>query len=465
MGLGLAVLLLAAMALQYPLSATFPIGPDAPAHIRDALKLTKEYPGDASGIKILLRSPYPLSVAMLSATRILPISWPERFTWWITMGHIAVGLMIGLFVYRIHDWQAAAIAISMWAPLTVTLNNHFESGTLPQLWSLAFLLLFFERVAARSIAGSVTTFLLVLISHPITAVLVVLSATVSLPILFIYKSKLLLQEQRQTKILLGSLIIIYITSIVAFLHRYSSTTYWSGPHFPFHDIVTSPLSILLLLSIVGLIAMQKYLRKNIPLQVLFNSFQIITILLALNNLFGVDIWTYRFRSSVIVIMCISAAIALQALTSIVFTRKTTRVLFISSIIGIIALYAWQHNASVYARYEADDKYRRIHPDEKGASIWMKNHIPRDSFIVSTNVNRFSEWIPLYSNIRWEEIGASHPLFNATNVELAGYVPKTAYTHIIFFLRREQIPVNIQSNPQMFENIHTNDGAIVYKILQ
>lgn len=457
LGITAAIILLITMALQYPLSVTFPIGPDTPAHIRDALKLTKEYPGDSTGISILKNSPYPVSILLLNTTRILPISWADRFTWWMTIGHIAVGLALGLFVYRIHSWQAAAIAMSIWAPLTTVFNNHIVSGTLPHLWSLAFLLLFLERFAARSVILTITLLLFGMVSHPITATLIVLTLLIVLPSYWLNKKQFDKQEYVLMQWITGIMVIVIAYIVYHYMTRGPLSLFWDGSHIELQKLLTSDIAPWILLSIPGWIIMQRVTRIRPMAIALWNTLSLLTLVLAINEQFGVDIWTYRFRSTLIIIAIVGISIGLLQLVRLTFSSIISRSIFITLILAFMSSFSWQSNTNVYARHEKNSMRHDIE-----AMAWMRD-LPEDSFITSTNKDRTSEWIPLYSKKSWVELTSDNTLFELSGEKLQKYAASILYTHAIFFLRRETIPENFIAHPQLFTVIYEKDGVTIFKI--
>lgn len=455
--LSVACACLIAAAIQYPLSTRFPIGPDAPAHIRDALKLTNEYPGDHSGITTLLNTPYPFPVLTFNIMRIVPISWPDRFTWWMTIAHIAVGLALGFLLYRIHSWQAAVIGISIWAPLTMTFNNHFQSGTLPQLWSLVFLILFLERFAAKSIVWSVLLLFIVMLSHPITAVLLTLTLLATLPAYWANYKKFDAQEQKLLKIISGIVVLIFCTIVYTYVFHSPLHSFWDGSHIEFRDLAFSNIAPWVLLSIPGWIIMQSVIKMRPMMLSLLNTFSVLTLVLAINEWFGVDIWTYRFRSTLIIVSIIGLSIGLLHLVRLTFTSKLSRGIFIALAIGSITLLCWQGNAAAYANNEKSKK-----TSDFAAMAWMQE-LPKNSFITSTNVDRVSEWIPLYSKHPYEELTLKNALFTLQGDDLTRYIRAIRCTHVIFFLRREVVPENFIANPNLFVPIYKKDGVIIFAI--
>lgn len=454
---GASIGLLIAMALQYPFSVTFPIGPDAPAHIRDALKITKEYPGDSKGVSILTHSPYPLSILLFNTTRILPISWAERFTWWIAMGHIAVGLSLGLFIYRIHSWQAAAIAMSIWAPLTMVFNNHFASGTLPQLWSLAFLLLFLERFAARSVIWSSVLLLIVLFSHPITAILLTLAFLVVLPSYWLNWKHLDARERRLVQVITYILTVILAYIAYTYILRGPIHIFWDGAHLEFQKLITSEIAPWILLSIPGWIIVQRVSSMRPMTLALWNTLYFLTLVLAINEQFGVDIWTYRFRSTVAIMVIGGISIGLLEITRYAFQNKFIRGSFITLLLTSIALFSWSTNAAAYALHE-----KKFNHGEITAMQWMQT-LPSNSIIASTNIDRVSEWVPIYSKHLYQELNPEDKLFSLHGDELAAYVASVPYTHVIFLLRRESVPENFIANPNVFTQIYSKDKVTIFTI--
>ncbi len=461
-GIMASLALLAILSLQYPLSVTFPIGPDAPAHIRDALKLTKEYPGDASGLKIIANSPYPVSVILFNTARLLPISWADRFTWWMTIGHIAVGLALGFFVYRIYGWQAAAIAIGIWAPLTTVFNNHIVSGTLPQLWSLVFLILFLERFASKSVYGTLVLFVITMFSHPLTAIVLLLSLLIVLPS-FILNWKQSDTKDRKLTIVIISVVALFVCAMMyMYIFHGQINLFWSGPHIELSTLIKSEIAPWMLLLLPGWIIMQRALRDKSTLLILLNVLLLLTATLALNERFGVDIWTYRFRSTLIVMAIIPLSIGLTRLNQLIFKSSIPRAVLPSLLLLFIAALSFQHNADTYAYYEDTTKYRRVSTDEITAMKWLST-LPENASIISTSVNRNSEWIPLYSKKPWVELPSDNVLFELSGEDLKNHLVPSSATHLVFFLQREKVPANIRQNPDIFTEVYKNDGAVIFEI--
>src|SRR5688572_729407 len=110
--------LLFAIAAQYPLETTFPIGGDATRYILKLLEVqttANENGFFAAGRELLTNTAYPGTQIILATSALLPISWPERFTWWMSLGHVASGLAIGYFAWRLAGWKAAAAGMAIWA--------------------------------------------------------------------------------------------------------------------------------------------------------------------------------------------------------------------------------------------------------------------------------------------------------------------------------------------------------------
>jgi hypothetical protein len=147
---------LIAPAIQYPLSTTFPVGGDAAPHIATVQHiLTKPI----YSISRIAHSWYPATYILFSLNAFIPfISWTQLYPWWMALGQILTGLAIGLLIFRISGLRAAIIGIALWGMTPIALTSFFEDATMAQLWSLPWLVLFFEAVAMNSKKRIVTMF-------------------------------------------------------------------------------------------------------------------------------------------------------------------------------------------------------------------------------------------------------------------------------------------------------------------
>ena len=77
------VLVLLGMAVQYPLQTSFPMGNDPTRFIlrgQEVRELTVTAPERAIRA-IAKNSAYPATIALFALSDLLPVAWPELFTW------------------------------------------------------------------------------------------------------------------------------------------------------------------------------------------------------------------------------------------------------------------------------------------------------------------------------------------------------------------------------------------------
>src|SRR5688572_12125747 len=101
-------LCLAMLAIQYPLATTFPIGGDASRYILKLLEandVLQERGLVASVTTFLTNTEYPGAQAIFALSALLPLSWPERFTWWIVLGHMFTATSLALLLNRLAGWR------------------------------------------------------------------------------------------------------------------------------------------------------------------------------------------------------------------------------------------------------------------------------------------------------------------------------------------------------------------------
>lgn len=397
-----ALTLLAVLAFQYPLSTTFPIGGDAAFYIRVGRTLSSNVPL-MEKIALFKSSSYPLAYVVAAGGAIFPIDWPERFIWLVTLTYIAVGGCLGFFLYRLKNTSAAAAAIAIWALIPIDITTHLEDGTLAQLLSLVFLALFFERLSALSWWGIILTYGAVLLSHPLTGLvlfLTVLATTLGGPLLF----RTLPSPQRRIYQLLTGLTLLSVGAIAYKLWMspalVTTAFTFDATHFALPDLAQSVLGPFLLLSVLGFFTLLKQPRENQLIKIVLIAFCIITILLSFNYLLGVGLLTYRFKSYFVFGIVVLSALAISEVVQTVFPLKFLRYAFGTILFTSLAAASWHNNDRVYRYYEAPGNYARLHPGEYKGILWMKNNLPSNSVIITSTVNRHPEWIPVLTNLQW-----------------------------------------------------------------
>jgi len=398
--LSVAFIVALAMAVQYPLSTSFPIGGDAPFHVEGGQKILNVFNNPPEALSALQETWYPASHIIFSASGLLPISWPERFTWFMSLGHLFTGLSIAALLWRLSGWKSAMIGLWIWALTTTGITRHFEDGTMAQLWSLGLAALYFERLTAKSTLGSILLFIITSLTHPITGLILLVSSLVTLPSMWMNKSNL---DQKEKKQLYGITIIgaISIISIIFMAPALANTIIEGASDTNIVDLMGLYFAPFIVIAPIGGIILAT--NKNLPLlaRTSIGAFASLSLLLAANNLVGINVWTERLRSQFVIVTTILAAIALPNIISAIFKKESLKILVIILILFPPLLDAWKDNDRVYRFYENEDNYARPRLGEIADIEWMANNLPKNSTIYSAISDRTTEWIPLLTNHIWK----------------------------------------------------------------
>lgn len=396
-----AFMMLVILTLQYPLSTSFPIGGDAGFYVRVSRTLLAS--DVAQKITILKNAPYPLAYVAAASSVVLPLDWPERFTWLVTITYVLVGACLGFLLYRLNGPAAAATSLAVWALVPIGITSHIEAGTFAQLMSLAFLALFFERLNALSRPGVLLTYLATVLAHPLTGLVLVLTVltvvVAGAPVVHSFP-----RRQRQIYWLLFGLTILSLGAVVFKL--------WVSPvflttglqidtaDFSLPDLIRSQLAPWLIVAPLGFIYLAGQPRANPLIKMALLVFCITTVLLSFNYLLGVGLWTYRFQSYFVVGTVILSSLAFPWLMRRVFGTWFLGAGFVSILFVSLSLASWRSNDRVFRYYEAPGNYARLHPAEYDGIRWLQNNVTSDSVIITSNVNRHAEWIPALTQLQW-----------------------------------------------------------------
>lgn len=454
-----AAALLITLAIQYPLSTTFPIGGDAASHIQAA----KDILGGEQTILTLRTSNYPASQFIFAGFTALPATWPDRFVWWITLGHILVGVAIAVLLWRISSWPAAAAGLVIWALTPVGINTHFEDGTAPQLWSLVFLLLTFERLAAGSVWSTLAFAGAAVSAHFLTGAILIISLAMGSLMLLPVRRYLAFQQSRQIKYY--AIVFALFALLTAFPLTRPFTIPFIEPQsedFFVLDMLKSKFAPWLVLSLPGLSLMTRQLRRRLPAATSLLSFFWLSFLLTTNSSLHVGLWENRFRTYFIMSVSLSAGLALPALLRSAFRGPVLRFLFTSLLITTLAVLTWRDNAATYRYYEEPNN-QTLPPDVRAALTWMKDNLAPTDALASTTATRYGEWIPILTPFRWQELPPNYPLFTTPGNELYTIARAQSFTHLILFLHHEDVPRAIAERPELFKVAFANPSAAIYQL--
>lgn len=462
------VILVSIIALQYPLSSSFPIGGDAPYYIIVSKEILAGLSAPQTALHSILVSWYPLFNILFTTTALLPLSWADRFIWSMAAGHIVTALSLGWLLYRLSGWRAASAGIVFWSLTIVSITPHVESGTVAQLWSLAFFFLFLERWFSGSFYGTLSLFILTLLTHFLAGIVAVTAIICSVPLLMIAsrQSNLLIAQKRIILLLKTLLALIGILGLYVMTKRFyifSSLHHLYGT-FDVRDLFYSHFGPLLLLAVVGVVYLAGRREVNgYRLSIILGTLTA-TSLLALNGQLGAGVLAGRFKSYFIGITVLLAAYAFPRLIRTLAPSRSVRILITVLMMTVLWVPLWHYNKPVYAFYESPSRYARLHPDEFEALQWLEKTDSKPLFIMATTTNRHTEWIPALTKHRFAPVTTNDPLFQMTDEKLSEYVRSRHYAYIVFFKHREGIYPSFTERPDLFPVVFENRGSIIFSAL-
>lgn len=442
------VILLVTLAVQYPLSVTFPAGGDAAVHVRHARDISSL----TANLRVELHSWYPAANVMFAFMRLVPgLDWPMRFVWFMALGQIATGLALGALLWRLRGGMAAGIAMGIWALTPITLTPFFEDATMPQLWSLVWLVLFFERLTARSLWGMAVALSLALLTHPITALVLVATLAVSSPLLLIVRRQVPQVERGVISFCLTITLLALLAAGNILASRSSIFELEFTPEGSLYvsELLTGPSKAWLGAAIFGAIVFITQFRKQPVIAIVLSSFLLISWLLSINDQLGIGLWTKRLVPYLVVAITIFAAMGFEFALRHAILPKVLQPLLFALIFVPLLVQQWNFNANIYHRLESPAIYARLDTNERAAITWANQNLASNAQILTSSDTRHYEWFPALGNLSWE----------ATNKPTTH--PRETYirpTYFAYFTKINDIPAEVtQRNlPIAFQN----DSAVI-----
>lgn len=452
-------LLLAALAIQYPLSVTFPMGGDAPAYVKTAQAVL-----GGNYLALIKNTVYPLADLTFLPFALIPISWPMRFVWWAAACQIIVGLTLAWVLKRHFGWITAAAGMAFWSFMAISASRHFEDGTIAQLLSFAPLFLLVGSILAGKIWHGLLWFIVASLTHPITGVALAI-VLVPTTLGWFIAWPLLAPPLRRSLHIMLIIIIPLFPVIFAIFSRfklfisYLKTTADSSSIF---SLTESHFWAIFLLTIVGFFLLLQAKQKH-PHQIIFLvTITISFLLLAHNNWLGFGIWIKRLYPYIIAWSIFLAAYAWPILLRQLTKSRTVRLAIGSLLPLIIFSVAWNNNARVYHFYESPSRYLRLHPDELAAFDWINDNIQSPATIYSSTANRHTEWLPVLTSTDWIQV-RDEQVTALNTIEDLPLAPSDTATYVLFFSNREEIPSFVKSDTSQYPIVFKNDGATLISI--
>ncbi|MEO6077515.1 MAG: hypothetical protein ABIP54_01900 [Candidatus Andersenbacteria bacterium] len=431
-------------AFQYPLSTTFPMGGDAAPHIATVRDV---FTDPIETIFRISHSWYPVSYILFSINALNPfVYWPVAFSWWMALGQIATGLALGFLVYRLYGIRASAISTAIWAMTPITMTSFFEDGTMAQLWSLPWLLLFIERMHAKSIRGMILFSILALFSHPITALIMICVMVMSLPHIPRGILKKILVWSTAVGVGIATLFLSIRSSTIRTPFTPEASKY-------FTDLFHGFFLPWVLASVIGWIELTKTIKKNTLLLTTLVSFFVTSFAFACNDRLGIGFWTNRLNAYILLCVALGAGIGLALITRKIVLERMALLIIILLIIAFTGS-TFHDNINIYKRYESSHTDARIRPDNLAAISWLNEHLPKDAVLASTAVTRYYEWLPVLTY---------HKQYIIKSIENIGSYSGMKNPYLVIFTNEEGVPDSILNNTTNFHLKFKNTGSQIYEV--
>lgn len=459
-----AAALLMLSAVHYPLATSFPIGGDAASYITKSQQLLAARSPTAV-IAQLLQSRYPVSEGIFTASVVVPVSWPERFTWMMTFSYSAAGVTLGWLAWRLTKKPLTVAAVLFfWSVSIVGIQPHIEDATFAQLFSLIWLALACERIVARSLRGSTLCLLLAAASHPYSGLLALITV-VLIGILAIARRQHLDATDRRFVARLSLVALIIIAGIGALVFFRPVLLRVIRPdEFSLNvgDLVRSPFGIVLLLVPAGLASLWQRSQHELP-RITIAALLLATLLLAFNDRLGIGLSTNRFHTYFNWLAVLLGAVAVPVVLRRAVPPRLLRTAFAGAIVSAMVVWTIQGNTAVYRFYESPSRNARLHPNELTAFTALQDIVPSGSKLMSGEATRHVEWIPILSGHPWQAHASHEPIWQQDASEWQTFARTHAYTHLVIVTMAEEAPVAIAAHPDQFPVIFENNAVTVYAL--
>lgn len=455
--LTLALALLILTAIQYPLATTFPMGADAAVYIRWTRQLTSAF---STTVSVILHSWYPGTYALFSFAHLFPfLEWPTRFVWWISLGQIFTGLSLGWLLYRLNGVTSAAVGMAIWALTPVVGTPFFEDGTAAQLWSLPPLLLFLERLSARSPLGVIILLPIIVLCHPITGAIAFTALLIAIPLLWMIRRQLPPTDRTvvQTLLIISAITVAIAALVLYFKQEILRLTIRPEDSSRLFNYLNDQFLPWTIAAIPGLLLFVSHNRRRPVIAIVGLGLAFISVILAFNDRLGIGLWPNRLAPYFLLIVTLGAAYGLPWALAQVFPRPVARLLFFVALFLPLAVGVWEKNSHLYQLYESPNLYVRLHPNELEAITWINHNLPASAKIYSSATTRHYEWIPALTNVSWQALSEDKLR------HVRAYRPD-GENYIIYFTHAEGPPTEVLERSDQYQKVFGNRGALIAKPL-
>lgn len=412
-------------------------------------------------------------VLLSAGMRVFPLSWEMRFMVWAALGHVAAGIMIGVIAYRFGGRWPAMLAILMWSATTMNVLPFFRAATIPQLWSVFFLLLAMERFLKGSVIIGTLALVATYYAHPISFAVGALAASVTLPAIITYRWVPRSLPRRIIACIAtatAGAAVLLVFRLFPFSFPFAGLA-WDEPWHNMLRLLSTHYGPVMMLAPVGFAVIATTRRIPIYSRLTLLTFGILGIVLSINDMFGGEIPVKRFIPYSIAAIAVFGAIGLHHLVRTITPIRWMKAVITAAVLAIVLINGWNVAKSAYQDFESGCRVPYTCPvvrkAEREAYDWIRTNLPEHAVVaVGEGRGRAAEWIPVLAK---RSVAAPHisgdwvSIFfsnSCIDIYTVAHGDGISVTHILFYKTGERVPETYSERPELFPVAYENEDVIV-----
>lgn len=385
---------------------------------------------------------------------------------WMALGHLLTGLLLGYLINKIAGIVPAFIGMVFWAVSIIGVLSFVQIGFLPQLWSMIFLLLFFERLHTKSKIGIGITFIAIWFAHPGTFIVCALALVITLP-QYIFSKLYCAGKTRCTwkRVAVSAITALLLVLLFVIFKRWPTYITAENEFDVFRtipEILKSQIGIIVPFVAIGFIV---FLRDSFQpkfFRLFLTTFGIISIILGFNSLLGIGVLESRFFPFAVISIIIFGSIGIWKILQTALAFAPLRYLALTAILAVAIFQGW-HTASAYFADPGIDKtYQQLQQNQVDVFDWIKQNLPISAVIAQNDSlgDGVIRWLPVLSE-RGTTNGGN--LNKNSCAEIMNHLIQSNATHILYFKKFELTPRAYKTNPLLFKKIYDTENAAIFEL--
>ncbi|MDO8512114.1 MAG: hypothetical protein Q7S57_02485 [bacterium] len=462
-----AIIILSVFSFQYPLTSKLPLGNDAPTHIQNA-----RYPISAPPFSTVadrfapFKTTYRLSSSLFALARFLPFSWPQRFMIWMALGHLLTGLLLGYLLRKFAGLIPAFIGMVFWSISVVGVLSFVQIGFMPQLWSMIFLLLFFEKLHAKSKIGVGLSLIAMWFAHPGTFIVCALALVITLP-QYIFSKLDRVNEtactwKRVTVSVASALLLILLFIAFKRWPSYIALETEFNVFRTISEILKSQIGIIVPFTPIGLIIFSRLNSISKFFRLYLVTFGALSIVLGFNSLLGIGILESRFFPFAIISIIIFGSIGIWKVLQTAFAFGPLRYLVLTVILAVAIFQGWHTAGAYFANPGIDKTYQQLQPNQVEVFGWIKQNLPSNAVIAQNDSlgDGVIRWLPVLTDRGTTNGGY---LNKNSCADVMNLLTQSSATYMLYFKKFETMSTAYETNPLLFKKVYDTEEAVIYEL--